>query len=98
MTQLKKDLSTDIAPAFLKGDEKLSKFLGGIGSDTLHAMRKAGLPYHKFGGITLYYPEEVTRWVLENFEQNTIQEKVEKTKEPIIHQEKHVMIKTQFRK
>lgn len=97
MTQTK-DMQTEITPAFIKGDEKLSKFLGGIGSDSLHAMRKAGLPYHKFGGIILYYPDEVTKWVLENFEQNTIQESVPEKREPKVKTEKHVSIKTQFRK
>lgn len=100
MTHLKKEKSVEVVPAFIKGDESLSKLLGGIGPDSLHAMRKAGLPYHRFGGIILYYPEEVTNWVLEHFEKNTgcSDETMEKAPKPKKQQVKHVSIKTQFRR
>ena len=48
---------------YLRGDDQLSIFLGGLSRPVLTKLRRLGLPYHRINTIYLYDKDEVRAWI-----------------------------------
>lgn len=69
---------------YLRGDEQLSIFLGGLSRPVLTNLRRVGLPYHRINTAYLYDKDEVRAWI--NSQRDIIipEDEIEEPREVVI--------------